>query len=329
MVAEDTAASVTAERAPAVAGEALAQLNASLAALGQPFKLALVDPRSLKELDKNAHYMTHEVFKGLVQNLARDRALSSLPFCWFDGTIYHTLSGNHRVKAAIAAGLELILVLYDDRPLTRQERVAVQLSHNALVGKDDPTLLKELWDEIDDLALKHYAGLDDKALKQLADASLKSVSDAALSYKAVSFLFLPEEVEALDAAFQKAMAAVVCEDAYLLPLREFERLIDALDKTKSSWNTKNGATALFLILEVFERHLTDLAEGWLGRNPEAEPETPLSKPKHHQRVPLAGVLGTDKVPAKLAVLLKRAVEHSGKGPLEALEAMAHKYLAGE
>jgi len=98
--------------------------------------------------------------------------------------------------AAVAAGVARILILYDDRPLSRQERVAIQLSHNAINGRDDPALLKELWAEIDDLGLKYYAGLDDKQLEQLADAQFKSMREAVLDYKAVMFLFLPEEVEA-------------------------------------------------------------------------------------------------------------------------------------
>ena len=44
---------------------ALTALNASLQQMGQPYKLALVDPASLKELDKNAHFMTHEMFQNL------------------------------------------------------------------------------------------------------------------------------------------------------------------------------------------------------------------------------------------------------------------------
>lgn len=166
--------------------------------MGQPYKLALVDPASLKELDKNAHYMTHEMFKNLVENIMQDGALASVPFCWFDGTTYHTLSGNHRVKAALAAGVSRILILYDDRPLTRQERVAIQLSHNSINGRDDPAILKELWAEIDDLGLKYFAGLDDKQLERLADDQLKSMREAVLDYRSVMFLFLPEEVEALE-----------------------------------------------------------------------------------------------------------------------------------
>ncbi|MGH7174014.1 MAG: ParB/Srx family N-terminal domain-containing protein [Gemmataceae bacterium] len=314
MVAEDAAEA------------ALTALNATLQEMGQPYKLALIDPASLKELDKNAHYMTHEVFQNLVANIQRDGALASVPFCWHDGTTFHVLSGNHRVKAAVAAGVSRILILYDDRPLSRQERVAIQLSHNAINGKDDPALLKELWAEIDDLSLKYYAGLDDKQLEQLADAQLKSMREAVLDYKSVMFLFLPEEVEALENAFQRAVESSVCEEAVTARLSEFSRLVDALDKTKASFAIKNHAVALSIVLDVFERHLTELQPGWCNEG----------TPKHKGLVPLATVFGSDKVPASVACLLREAcakmtrqglLDSADAGPT--LQVLAERFLAAE
>lgn len=48
------------------------------------------------------------------------------------------LSGNHRVQASVEAGIERILVMIIEEDLTRSQAVAIQLSHNALVGEDDP-----------------------------------------------------------------------------------------------------------------------------------------------------------------------------------------------
>lgn len=305
---------------------ALTALNASLDDMGQPYKLALVDPASLKELDKNAHYMTHETFQNLVENIQRDGALASVPFCWHDGTTFHVLSGNHRVKAALAAGVGRILILFDDRPLSRQERVAIQLSHNAINGKDDPALLKELWAEIDDLSLKYYAGLDDKQLEQLVDTQFKSMREAVLDYKSIMFLFLPEEVETLENAFQRAVESTVCEEAVTARLTEFSRLVDALDKTKASYATKNHAVALSIVLDVFERHLTDLQPGWFQDG----------SPRHKEQVPLATVFGSDKVLTRVACLLREVcVKMKADGLLDAvdagstLEVLAERFLAVE
>ena len=65
------------------------------------------------------------------------------------------------------AGPSEVMVLYSDRELTRAQQVAIHLSHNAVVGQDDLAILRELYDEINDVALREYSGLDDVLPGQL------------------------------------------------------------------------------------------------------------------------------------------------------------------
>lgn len=66
-----------------------------------------IDPKEIKLLNLNARYMRHEEFKQLVDNIRRDGQLTSTPFlCREPNGKYLCLSGNHRTKAAIEAGLE-------------------------------------------------------------------------------------------------------------------------------------------------------------------------------------------------------------------------------
>jgi len=107
-------------------------------------------------------------------------------------------------------------------------------------------------------------------------------------------------------------------------LSEFSRAIDALDKAKASFTVHNAATAMLMILSVFEDHLEDLQVGWVGTD----------NPKHMGRVPLASVFGTDKVSAKTALVLKQALDRMlARGEVErkdvphALDVLAQRYLA--
>jgi len=290
-----------------------------------PFKLAVIDINETELLEKNARYMPAEMFQNLVQNIRKDKGLSSVPFCYKEGTRFKVLSGNHRVKAAKEAGIKTILVMYTDQHLTREEQVSIQLSHNAIEGKDDPAILKELWNEIQDIDLKLYAGLDDKTLAELEKITLDPLAEVQLDYRTLSFVFLPDEAERLEKAFKTALAAVADNEIYLAHISNFSRLLDSLSKCKDSYEIKNSATSLMVVLDIFENHLTDLSKGWEGR-----------QVSNKDWVPLASVIGTDKIPAESAKIIKQAVNKMKKNDQVApknlwqtLEYWAADYLAGE
>lgn len=94
-------------------------------------------------------------------NIASDKRLSSVPLCYRheDGRL-EVLSGNHRVKASIEAKIPVILVLVITETLDQSRRIAIQLSHNALVGEDDQSILANLWSKIETVKDKLYSGLD-------------------------------------------------------------------------------------------------------------------------------------------------------------------------
>ena len=149
-------------------------------------RIIQVDPKRLKLLETNARYMRHEQYNRLVENVKRDGRLTSIPFAalWRyytqedplpmdedGGLVWEVLSGNHRVMAAIDAGLTEIDCMVTEDPLPKPQRVAIQLSHNAIAGEDDPAILKQLYQEIGEVDLKLYAGLDDKMLALLDESS--------------------------------------------------------------------------------------------------------------------------------------------------------------
>lgn len=276
-------------------------------------------------LDKNARYMKAETFKNLTDNLKDDGDLSSIPLCNWDGDKLLVLSGNHRVMAAKEAGIEEVIVMVDTRELTHGQRVAIQLSHNALVGEDDPVILRELYAELESIDLKYYAGLDDKVLAQLSDVALSPLSEVDLSFRTTLFLFLSREIERLDGILENVRDRLTKKDdpLYLGDLADYDRFMDALAKSEAAYNIKNTATALMVILDIFERHQLDLADGWKDREDS----------KGRSWVPLASIFGQDKVPIEAAQVISHAVERmQDKGDIQkenlwqALEYWAADYL---
>jgi hypothetical protein len=225
---------------------------------GGKFKVDVVPIDRLELLEKNARYMTNEQFTNLVGNLRKDGELSSVPFCLKVGDRYRVLSGNHRVKAAQEAGIAEVLILYREEPMSRGEEVATILSHNAISGQDDLQTLRELYEEIQDVDLRYYSGLDDTTLEKMEKLSLPPLSEIPLEYRQVAFVFLPEEADRLAAVTGEALDRVRGDEAYLARFGDYDRFLDTLEAVKQATNVKNVATVIMLMLEVVEKHMDEL-----------------------------------------------------------------------
>ena len=166
----------------------------SKALYGDALTLAVMDPKDISLLKKNARILKKDVFQQLTANIGRDKRLSSVPLCHrlSDGRV-EVLSGNHRVQASVEAGIERILVMIIEEDLTRSQAVAIQLSHNALVGEDDPALLAELWAEIEDIAAKTYAGLSSDVVEKLDKIDLTSFTTPQVSTRTMTFALVDSE----------------------------------------------------------------------------------------------------------------------------------------
>jgi hypothetical protein len=232
----------------------IGDLNAHLQ--GMPYRLDLVNPREIILLEKNARYMTQEMFQNLVSNIKKDGGLSSLPLCYRekDGRLL-ALSGNHRVDAAVHVGLEEILILVIDKELTRQEQVAIQLSHNAIEGRDDPVILKELWDEIEVIDLKMYAGLDSELIKELERMEFTSIVEARPDFKHLMFLFLPEETEEIRKILSDVDLYFAGEENYILSRAHYEVVFNLLVEIKDQYNIINNPTAFMKIVQLARKSI--------------------------------------------------------------------------
>jgi hypothetical protein len=274
-----------------------------------------IDPHRLKLLDVNARYMRHEVFSRLVENVKADGGLTSVPFAWqiHDDTtqipladengepVYEVLSGNHRVKAALAATLDLIDVMVTEQYLTPARRRAIQLSHNALAGEDDLTTLKAIYDTIDDVDWRTYSGLDDKQLQLFQSVSVEAMSEANLNFQTISLVFLPTEVEQVAQIWDTVKKELTgSQEAWLARFADYDKAMNALEAAGAAYGIRNTATTLLAVLDIFARHITDLREAWL--DDEGDPV------QAGRWVPLESILGTLFIPAAVGAKLNRAIE---------------------
>jgi len=284
------------------------------------------DPSTLTLLDVNARYMTSDQFRTLVANVRKDGCLTSAPLVWRkpDGEAV-VLSGNHRVKAAIAAEIGDIGWLEIDEPLERQRQIALQLSHNAVTGQDDPAVLKGLWEEIESIEWREFAGLDDKTLELLEKVDMGSIGEANLDYMTVVIMFLSHEAERAQAAFTTISDVVAADAAYAAAESDWGRLIDSLDSARGAHDLVNTAAAFTVLLDVFEANLADLRAGWW--------DSGECVVKHEKAVPIESVVGFRTIPSQSAAIIAQALEKIAKDAeldkgqtWRAFELLAAEYL---
>ncbi len=133
--------------------------------------------------------MKAQTFNRLVENLKHDRVLTQLPLV-HKGEV---LSGNHRVKAALKAGITESDVLELVGDVAPGRRVAIQLSHNSIAGEDDPNLLRDLYEALD-FDEKCYSGITDEMLG-VDPLDLNALSAGPLEEVEITATFLPEDAE--------------------------------------------------------------------------------------------------------------------------------------
>lgn len=236
---------------------ALAELSRQV--FGEGMELMAIAPQTLTLLKDNARFFKRETFRQLRDNIAADKRLSSVPLCYRheDGTL-EVLSGNHRVKASMEAGLPHIVVLVITEAMEKSKRIAIQLSHNALVGEDDQSILANLWAQIDSVTDKLYSGLDSEALKELGDVELVNFSTPQVPAHMVSFMFTDGEKDHLSEILDiLADAAKRSTAVYLCPSAQYEPFVQLIADVKHAEKIRDSSLALTRLMEIaaeyFER----------------------------------------------------------------------------
>lgn len=235
--------------------EALDELNERLAGR-LPYKLYMARAEEIDFLDKNARFMTKEQFASLTRNIKTDGGLTSMPLCYKqeNGRLL-VLSGNHRIKGAIEAGVREFLVLLIDKPLTESQRIAIQLSHNAIEGQDDEQILKELWQQIDDLEASVYSGLSTELVEKLIGTDFQTISEQRILFKEISLLFLPEEIEEMKSICEGIIESAKGKEIFTGRITEYDHILKGMIEVKGSQKIINSTLAFFALARVAREYL--------------------------------------------------------------------------
>jgi hypothetical protein len=207
-------------------------------------KLRLKDLKIL-EGHENARYMKAPQFQRLVDNLKRDGILTSAPLV-YRGVVR---SGNHRVQAAIKAGIEQADCLELLGEIPEERVIAIQLAHNAINGEDDPAILGKLWKALP-FEEKRYSGLTDEMIGAIKEIDIASLGMGGPEHEEIVLLFLPEEAGAFHAMVKRIEKKSRKPPVFAAARADFEKFFDAIVATKGHLNVHNTALAISMMAQL-------------------------------------------------------------------------------
>ena len=215
-----------------------------------------VKPKEIELLKVNARYMKSDTFTRLVENIKKDGCLTSVPLCYqtTKGKL-KCISGNHRIKACVEAGIESILVQVILNPISDDEFIAKQLSHNALVGLDNEDILRLLWEKMISADAKLYSGLDKETIEKLEMPKIPPV-DISLDYEQVTLLFVAEEKKQVEKVLAEIRRrSIISKENWVESIKNYDEIAEAIQNICDREKIHNYATAVLLMAKYAGEYL--------------------------------------------------------------------------
>ncbi len=222
--------------------------------------------------EENARFMTADQMRRLSGNLKKDNAMTSAVLVYPDtasGKLV-VLSGNHRVEAAILAGQQVIPVMVIQSWLTEERKLAIQLSHNAITGQDDPNILGKLYESLT-LEYKAYSGLTDDSFNILEKLDIDSLAIGTPQYEEILLLFLPADKDVFMKYIER-LGTPKDKRTYLFgDYEDYSRIFEAIVAIKQFKNIFNTAVAFRALADLAIERLQQLeAEAEAQSEPNAD-----------------------------------------------------------
>lgn len=226
------------------------------------WKYEKVDINLIDEADMNANEMTGEDFAQLCDNIGKS-GLSSVPSCYKkDNGRFVMISGHHRLRACKKLHYKTIGILYClESELSKDEIIAIQLSHNSLHGHDNTSILKKLFEQIQSVDFKQFAHVN---VDEIPPVSTDGISVFALKENFVFTVVLyPDSFENLDELFGDIREQASKSDALILANeKENERLLLKLQtEIGKQYDIKSPSISFAKLLELASERLTEIKEG--------------------------------------------------------------------
>ena len=225
------------------------------------WKYAEVDIDLIDEAEMNANEMSGEDFATLVDNIGKS-GLSSVPCCYRKSNgRYGMISGHHRLRACKKLHYAKMGILWcDESELSKDEIIAIQLSHNSLHGQDNQSILKKLFEQIQSVDFKKFAHIN---IDEVSPVSTEGLSIFAMKENFVfSIILYPNSFENLDELFGDIREQARTSDSLILASQEENEmlLLKLQQEIGNQYNIKSPSITFAKLLELAKERLEQIQE---------------------------------------------------------------------
>ena len=226
------------------------------------WKYEQVDISLIDEAEMNANEMTGEDFAALCDNIEKS-GLSSVPCCYKkQNGRFVMISGHHRLRACKELRYTKIGILYcNEEELTKDEIIAIQLSHNSLHGEDNKNILKKLFEQIQTIEFKKFAHIN---IDEISSINTDGINIYALKENFVFTVILyPNSFGVLDELYGDIREQSKKSDVLILASQEEnEMLLMKLQKEiGTQYNIKSPSITFAKLLELAKERMEEIKEG--------------------------------------------------------------------
>lgn len=209
-----------------------------------------VSIRDIREAEINPQVMNESDFKRLVGNIKKDGVLTSAPLIMqIEEKKYICISGHHRIRAALKAGLKKLICAIIQK-VDDSTRLRLQLVHNDIHGNPDSEIVRQLQKKITEEDLK----LCDILIEQ-SKLEDKTIDVKVPEFKYINICLLPESeqdfIEMIE-YFRNDES-----EKYLIEKQDYEKIKELLTLAfKSGFKTPGRAIRKFM--DIVEIHKDEL-----------------------------------------------------------------------
>lgn len=221
-------------------------------------EIRLINFRSIQEADMNPQVMPEAEFNRLVKSFKKDGTLTSTILVRErEPGKYVCISGHHRIKAAIRAGIKegYCMVAYneDGTEIDESTSIRLQLQHNDIHGEPDEALAGQLRQRLLEEDLKLVSRGNDIIIKDV------DINYNEPLYSYVHICLMPES----EKEFTQLLERLDTEDSkkYILEKEDYQYLNKALTLAFQKGYKTPGRAIREILDTYFEHHGKEAGTG--------------------------------------------------------------------